>query len=64
MVQTADLWEGDKGAGRGLCFLGLFVVLSRHGEMTGAPRPMSPRDRSRFLSTLDETIQKLKRKGG
>jgi len=31
------------------------------GEITGGPRPMSPRDRSRFLSTLDETIVRLRR---
>ncbi len=27
------------------------------GEITGGPKPMAPRDRSRFLSALDETIQ-------
>ena len=31
------------------------------GEITGGPKPMMPRDRSRFLSALDETIQKLRR---
>ena len=25
------------------------------GEVTGGPRPFSPRDRSAFLSALDET---------
>ena len=34
------------------------------GEVTGGPKPMAARDRSRFLSTLDETIQKLKRQRG
>jgi hypothetical protein len=34
------------------------------GEITGGPKPMAQRDRSRFLSTLDETIQKIRRKGG
>src|SRR6202171_2264557 len=30
-------------------------------EITGGPKPMSQRDRSRFLSALDETIQKMRR---
>ncbi|MDP1751721.1 MAG: YaiI/YqxD family protein [Reyranella sp.] len=42
----------------------LMSNLRAMGEITGGPKPMSARDRSRFLSTLDETIQKLKRKGG
>jgi len=33
------------------------------GEITGGPKPMAPRDRSRFLSALDEAVQKLKRSG-
>ena len=39
----------------------LMSNLRAMGEVTGGPRPMSPRDRSRFLSTLDETVQKLRR---
>ncbi len=39
----------------------LMSNLRAMGEVTGGPKPMSQRDRSRFLSTLDETIQKLKR---
>lgn len=39
----------------------LMSNLRAMGEITGGPKPMSPRDRSRFLSTLDETIQKLRR---
>ena len=31
------------------------------GEVTGGPRPFSPRDRSSFLSALDETIRRLQR---
>ena len=31
------------------------------GEVTGGPKPMSPRDRSRFLSALDEAVQKARR---
>jgi uncharacterized protein YaiI (UPF0178 family) len=39
----------------------LMSNLRAMGEATGGPKPMSPRDRSRFLSTLDETVQKLRR---
>ena len=39
----------------------LMANLRAMGEATGGPKPMSPRDRSRFLSALDETIQKLRR---
>ena len=39
----------------------LMSNLRAMGEITGGPKPMNPRDRSRFLSTLDETIQKLRR---
>ncbi len=39
----------------------LMSHLRAMGEVTGGPRPMAARDRSRFLSTLDETIQKLRR---
>src|SRR5882724_5551562 len=41
----------------------LMADLRAMGETTGGPKPMSPRDRSRFLSTLDETVQKLRRQG-
>jgi uncharacterized protein YaiI (UPF0178 family) len=39
----------------------LLSNLRAMGEITGGPKPMAPRDRSRFLSALDETIQKIKR---
>lgn len=39
----------------------LMANLRAMGETTGGPRPMSARDRSRFLSALDEAIQRLRR---
>src|SRR5690349_1879568 len=39
----------------------LLSNLRAMGEITGGPRPMTPRDRSRFLSALDEAIQKWRR---
>lgn len=41
----------------------LMSNLRAMGETTGGPKPMSARDRSRFLSALDEAIQRLKRRG-
>ncbi len=39
----------------------LLSNLRAMGEITGGPKPMAQRDKSRFLSALDETIQRLKR---
>ena len=39
----------------------LMSNLRAMGEITGGPKPMAQRDKSRFLSALDEAIQKLKR---
>ena len=41
----------------------LLSNLRAMGEVTGGPRPMSQRDRSRFLSTLDEAVQRMRRRG-
>ena len=41
----------------------LLSNLRAMGEITGGPKPMTQRDRSRFLSALDETIQKMRRRG-
>jgi hypothetical protein len=41
----------------------LLSNLRAMGEVTGGPKPMAQRDRSRFLSALDEAIQRLKRSG-
>jgi uncharacterized protein YaiI (UPF0178 family) len=32
------------------------------GELTGGPKAMTQRDRSRFLSALDEAVQKARRR--
>src|SRR5437588_9286463 len=39
----------------------LLSNLRAMGEITGGPKPMAPRDRSRFLSALDEAVQKARR---
>lgn len=39
----------------------LMADLRAMGSITGGPKPMTARDRSRFLSALDEAIQRLRR---
>lgn len=39
----------------------LFAELRGAGEITGGPKPMGPKDRSRFLQKLDEIIQAIRR---
>ncbi len=39
----------------------LMSNLRAMGEATGGPKPMTQRDRSRFLSALDEAVQRLRR---
>ena len=39
----------------------LMNELRQGGTVTGGPAPMAPRDRSRFLSRLDEAINAVRR---
>lgn len=39
----------------------LMETLRQDGSVTGGPAPMSPKDRSRFLSKLDEMINTARR---
>jgi len=41
----------------------LLQDLRAMGEATGGPKPFSARDRSRFLSALDEAVVRLRRAG-
>ena len=41
----------------------LMDSLRSAGEVTGGPRPFAARDRSAFLSALDQAVVRLKRKG-
>jgi uncharacterized protein YaiI (UPF0178 family) len=41
----------------------LLSNLRAMGEITGGPKPMAQRDRSRFLSALDEAIQRIRKEG-
>ena len=39
----------------------LMTDLRSSGEITGGPKSFAPRDRSTFLSTLDQTIRRIQR---
>ena len=54
----------EASIGMTLATRNLMEDLRAMGEATGGPKPFSRRDRSRFLSALDEAIQGLRRQGG
>lgn len=51
----------DAGIGSALALRDLLAGLREGGVVTGGPAPMAPRDRSRFLSKLDETVNAVLR---
>jgi len=53
----------EASIGMALATRNLMTDLRSAGQITGGPRPFSPRDRSNFLSALDLTIVRLKRSG-
>lgn len=50
--------------GMALAVRNLMHDLRSAGEMTGGPWPFAPRDRSTFLSALDQAIRRLQRQSG
>lgn len=50
----------DADIGMTLAVRNLMHDLRSAGEVTGGPRPFSPRDRSAFLSALDQAIRRLR----
>jgi uncharacterized protein YaiI (UPF0178 family) len=53
----------DDSMGMTLATRNLLHELRGAGEITGGPKPFSPRDRSQFLSALDLAVVRLKRAG-
>ena len=51
----------DNDIGAALATRELMEGLRQSGAVTGGPAPMTPRDRSRFLSKLDETVNVVRR---
>jgi len=53
----------EESIGLALATRNLMDSLRSAGEITGGPKSFSPRDRSSFLSALDQAIVRLKRAG-
>jgi uncharacterized protein len=53
----------ESSVGMALATRNLMDQLRSAGEITGGPPPFGPRDRSRFLSALDNVVTRLKRAG-
>jgi len=53
----------ERSIGMALATRNLMDDLRSAGEITGGPKPFSPRDRSSFLSALDLAVVRLKRDG-
>src|SRR6266566_9861256 len=51
----------DNDIGAALAMRELTDALRQGGEVAGGPAPMTPRDRSRFLSKLDEAVNAVRR---
>ena len=54
------IWD-DESIGGALASRALAEELRQMGQMTGGPAPMAKKDRSTFLSRLDQVIQALRR---
>ena len=51
----------EESIGMALAVRNLMTDLRSAGEVTGGPKSFTPRDRSTFLSVLDQTIRRLQR---
>jgi uncharacterized protein YaiI (UPF0178 family) len=51
----------EESIGMALAVRDLMTDLRSAGDVTGGPRPFAPRDRSAFLSALDQAIRRLQR---
>ena len=63
LAPTGYEWS-DANVGHALATRDLLTGLREAGAMLGGPPPFQPRDRSRFLHSLDQIIQSLVRSKG
>jgi hypothetical protein len=52
----------EASIGMTLAVRNLMTDLRSSGEITGGPKSFSPRDRSTFISALDQTIRRIQRR--
>jgi uncharacterized protein YaiI (UPF0178 family) len=63
LAPTGFEWS-DANVGHALATRDLLAELRDAGALLGGPPPFQPRDRSRFLQSLDQIIQALARRQG
>ncbi len=61
VLGTTGFPFSDDDIGSALAVRSLMDELRQGGKLTGGPAPMTPKDRSRFLSKLDEMIHAVRR---
>jgi hypothetical protein len=61
VLSPKGLFLTDNDIGAALRMRGLMDELRQSGVVTGGPAPMTPKDRSRFLSKLDEAVNPVRR---
>ena len=54
----------EQSIGMTLAMRNLMTDLRSSGEVTGGPKSFAARDRSAFLSALDQTIRRIQRRAG
>ena len=62
VISTTGKLFTEYNIGDALATRDLLSELRGAGEVTGGPRPLEQRDRSKFLQKLDEVIQSIRRK--
>ncbi len=63
LAPTGKLFSDDN-MGSALATRNLLSELRELGEITGGPRPFNKRDRSRFLQSLDQAVNQIRREMG
>ena len=58
---VADDWIAERATARDVVVTADIPLADRSGEVTGGPKPFSPRDRSEFLQALHRAVERIKR---
>ena len=61
VIDSRGIPFSENDIGEALATRELMDTLRNSGSVTGGPRPMTKRDRSQFLSTLDEAVNAVRR---
>jgi len=61
VIDSKGYARTDSDIGAALGMRDLMEQLRQSGSVTGGPAPMTPKDRSRFLSKLDEMVNAVRR---